>query len=177
MGLDGLTELMRLVRRAYVESELARPYAAEMVDSLLRQVLIQIYRYTEHNQVKEAASSPSTSQSASIAQAIEYIHLHLDQPIKIDEVAAVSGYSEPHFRRIFKMHTQMSPSEYIREARVRRAQVLLNTGHFSVGEVSKAVGYTDQFHFSRMFKAVVGKPPRFVLELTATVVADREMGT
>jgi AraC-like DNA-binding protein len=44
--------------------------------------------------------------------------------------------------------------------RLRRALVLLSRGSMSVREVALAVGYVDQYHFSRRFRETFDLSPR-----------------
>lgn len=44
-----------------------------------------------------------------IARAIEYLSSHLNEPVKIEELAAQAGMSRAVFHRKFKQTTAMSP--------------------------------------------------------------------
>lgn len=165
VGLPKMNELLSILRQANAEAELGRPGSREMVDALLRQFLIILYRTADEQRAQECripqfGPDGVDVHSTTLNHALEYIHLHLDRPIYISQVARACGYSEPHLRRLFRKHVAMTPTEYITKARIERAQRLLHTNQFTVSQVSAAVGFTDPFHFSRKFKSVVCVPPR-----------------
>jgi AraC family transcriptional regulator len=50
-------------------------------------------------------------------------------------------------------------SEYVRRARVARAQNLLRHASLGITEIALACGFADQSHFTRAFSRVTGMPP------------------
>ena len=60
-----------------------------------------------------------------IKAAIDYIEQHLDQEIRVDNVAAAAGFSKYHFQRIFKSKTGLAVYEYIQKRRLAQAAALL----------------------------------------------------
>jgi len=77
-------------------------------------------------------------------------------------MASYCGLSEVHFRRLFAQETGMPPKLYLDQAKMDKAAELLLNG-FSASQVSSLLGYADQFHFSRRFKAIKGVSPRHFL--------------
>ncbi len=80
-------------------------------------------------------------------------------------MAAFCNLSEVHFRRVFAQETGMPPKLYLDQAKMDKAAELLKNG-FSANQIASLLGYADQFHFSRRFKAIKGVSPRnFLLGL------------
>ncbi len=77
----------------------------------------------------------------------------------IAELAAMCGMSETHFRRVFRRMFGCSPTEYRISKRILRARDLLNTGQYTVSEISCATGFSDPSYFSRVFRAHTGMSP------------------
>jgi AraC family transcriptional regulator len=76
-------------------------------------------------------------------------------------MAAVAHLSPYHFARQFKAATGLPPHQYVLARRIERAQQLLRDGDdLSLSEVAAGAGFSDQSHFSRHFKRVVGTTPR-----------------
>jgi transcriptional regulator GlxA family with amidase domain len=87
------------------------------------------------------------------------------QPLTLGALAREAGLSPPHFMRVFKAATGMSPHAYTIQSRVRRARSLLRQGE-SVASAAVAAGFTDQSHLTRHFKATFGfTPGRYAAEI------------
>jgi AraC-like DNA-binding protein len=52
-----------------------------------------------------------------------------------------------------------APARFLLLLKLRRAEEMLRYRGLSVKEVSDALGFSNPFHFSRVFKRVVGVPP------------------
>lgn len=81
------------------------------------------------------------------------------RPIRVAEIAAALNISPSHLRHLFRQEAGTSPTHYRRLLRLRKAKELLETSFLSVKEVMLAVGFKDESHFVRDFKAVYGKRP------------------
>lgn len=79
--------------------------------------------------------------------------------IAISDLAAVCGFSETHFRRLFQKTFHCSPTEYRLNKRLLHAKELLLSGELTINEISTIVGFEDANYFSRIFKLHVGMPP------------------
>ncbi|AZN43908.1 helix-turn-helix transcriptional regulator [Paenibacillus albus] len=66
-----------------------------------------------------------------------------------------SGFFAVQFRK----QIGVSPIDYLLRFRIRRATELLLTKRYSVRDAAKAVGYSDPYYFSRMFKKHIGVAP------------------
>jgi len=75
------------------------------------------------------------------------------------ELASMLKLSLGHFVRLFRHHQKMSPREFVIQARMDRAKVLLKTTTLNISEISDATGYRDVYHFSRQFRQKVGSSP------------------
>ena len=80
--------------------------------------------------------------------------------IQVQNLCSELGISRKHLGAMFKRMLGMSPKSYARLERFRAGLAMLQTGeHSSPAAVAAELGFTDQGHFSRDFKAFTGEPP------------------
>lgn len=64
----------------------------------------------------------------------------------------------------------MSPVEYIKSIRMKKAAMLLQQRKFTVSEIMYMVGYSNASYFSKCFQGVFGKTPNNTLQKTEKAV-------
>ena len=112
-------------------------------------------------EVSTAEISLQTDQSYStIAKAMSFIEAHLANPITLEEVAAVSGYSRTYFSRLFKEIVGITFKDYLERERIELASDLLENEKMNITEISYAVGFNSFSSFWRAFKKLKGTSPR-----------------
>jgi len=94
-----------------------------------------------------------------ILPALELIENQLDATLKVDALAAACSLSRNAFSRLFKQVVGASPLRYINRKRLEIAMSKLVYGDLSIAEIAKSVGFCDQFHFSKTFRAETGESP------------------
>jgi AraC family transcriptional regulator len=95
-----------------------------------------------------------------LRRVIAYIDARIGDNISLEDLASVAGVSRFHFHRQFKKSLGVTPHDYILRARIERAKGLLIESDLTVGEVSGAVGFVDQSHFSHTFRRLTAMTPR-----------------
>lgn len=90
---------------------------------------------------------------------IEYVQEDMTKEFDYNAFARANGYSPNYFRKIFKDAMHVTPWEYVKQVRLRKARQLLREGILSVREVAAGVGFEDTFYFSKFFKKEVGCSP------------------
>ncbi|MBE6653890.1 MAG: helix-turn-helix transcriptional regulator [Ruminococcaceae bacterium] len=96
---------------------------------------------------------------APLSDVLSYIGAHLAENIMQETLAGIAGLSPDSFYREFKKVIGHSPKDYIIAERLRRARAMFVLTELSVGEVSAAVGYENQFYFSGLFSKKYGISP------------------
>ena len=99
-----------------------------------------------------------TAMSIGIDAVRDYIHDNVTTPIRLSTLARIAGVSPYHLIRVFGRAFGVSPYAYVKQLRVVHAQRMLRRG-ISATEVAFAVGFSDQSHLNRAFKAMVGVTP------------------
>ena len=102
-----------------------------------------------------------TYSSEEIAHLIKlYIKENYTQDISFDVIAQNFNFNSSYLSKIFTKHIGENPSKYIMSLRINKAKYLLKSNKdLSIKDIGEAVGYSNQFYFSRIFKTIVGKSP------------------
>jgi len=98
----------------------------------------------------------------------QYIREHINEPLNRDVLAAVAGFSVPHFHRIFTTHMGENISNYVRRVRLERAGRKLRMGAVDITEVALAAGYDTHAAFGKAFKQQYGLSPSEFRQLTCS---------
>ena len=89
----------------------------------------------------------------------EYLADNYAEKVSLERLAEVAGLSRYHLLRRFKQALGLPPHAWQIQQRVHRAQRLLASG-VPIVDTALATGFTDQSHFSNVFKQIVGATPR-----------------
>ena len=100
-----------------------------------------------------------TPQYAKIRPAVQYLHEHYTETVKIARPAALCGYSEAHFYTLFQSLMQVSPITYKTNLLVQRAMRELLETNDSLDTVATRLGFSSANYFSRVFSKTVKKTP------------------
>jgi len=104
-----------------------------------------------------------------VADVIKYIRQHIHEPIDRETLAAVAGFSVPHFHRVFTAQVGESAISYVRRLRLERAARKLRMGAVDITEVALAAGYDSHAAFSKAFKQQFGLSPSEFRQLNCWV--------
>ncbi|MGE6784089.1 helix-turn-helix domain-containing protein [Ensifer adhaerens] len=94
-----------------------------------------------------------------LRRAVDYIDENWGRNIRLEELASLAGLSQSHFSHAFKASTGMAPHQWQTNARIERAKQLLLKNESSLTAVAAETGFSDQAHFTRVFRKVVGATP------------------
>jgi AraC-like DNA-binding protein len=83
----------------------------------------------------------------------------LAQGIELEAVARDAGLSRPHFFKLFRENTGLTPALYANTMRVERALDRLMGSPASVTDIGYELGFSSQSHFTHFFSAHVGIAP------------------
>lgn len=120
--------------------------------TLFYQLIYELTRQLREQTVKIIPADPAE-------QALRYIHEHYAEPLTLDKLASMLDCSPSHLSRIFKQRASCSPIEYMIRLRVGKARHLLIHTDASLQDIAAAIGYSDVYYFSRIFKKQSGLSP------------------
>ncbi|MBQ4159988.1 MAG: helix-turn-helix transcriptional regulator, partial [Clostridia bacterium] len=91
-----------------------------------------------------------------IEKALEIIHQDYAEPLSIDAVSHICGYSKSNFCTIFKNITGATFHSALNQQRIEIACLHLQSSDLTIEEISEKVGFTDTKSFCRVFKKILG---------------------
>lgn len=94
-----------------------------------------------------------------VEKAINYIKCNYSRPVTIQEVADYIGLDRSQLFRLFKLHMDLSPQQYIINFRVAKACELMGSADLSIEEIAHSVGFEYLSYFFRIFKRETGMTP------------------
>lgn len=95
-----------------------------------------------------------------IDKIVQEINGHLEDPnLNVEKLCQEVGLSRAHLNRKMKELFGLTPSEFIRNIRLRKACELLKQGDIDISQIAYSVGFTSQPHFSTAFKRFSGLSP------------------
>ncbi|WP_026902495.1 GlxA family transcriptional regulator [Pedobacter glucosidilyticus] len=94
-----------------------------------------------------------------IKQAQDFIDLHIQEKITIDELADLVKLGRRSFERRFKMATNNSVLAYINRVKMEYAKRSFESSRKNIHEVMYDIGYTDTKAFRTIFKKITGLTP------------------
>ncbi|MFA6403244.1 MAG: AraC family transcriptional regulator [Salinivirgaceae bacterium] len=90
---------------------------------------------------------------------LEFINRGLGGKLTNNSLAGEVNMATNSFTRFFKDQVKMSPQDYIRKERIAKACHLLDHSTHTIDEISEVCGFSDRFHFSKMFKKMKAVSP------------------
>jgi AraC-like DNA-binding protein len=133
--------------------------AANAQSVLVKAALLELFA-TLLQELAGDAADDSTRRPVAIERALEFISLHYrTSGLTLSDVSAAAGLSEDHFGRAFRESVGVTPMRHLRRMRINQSRYLLEHTSLLVEEIAAEVGFTDPFHFSRVFKSETGVSP------------------
>lgn len=94
-----------------------------------------------------------------ISRAIARIRDNHAEPMRINDLARLSGMSASAFHRHFRAVTAMSPLQFQKRIRLQHARSLLVANPGDIAGVGHRVGYDSPSQFTREYRRLFGAPP------------------
>ncbi len=121
------------------------------------QLLVQVY--TAYLQRAKDQALPPPAWTTQLRELIQD-HLDTNLSLRLTEVADTVQVNPSYLSREFARYfDNLSFGEYIRKLRIEKALQLLDSTAYSLGEIAYLTGFSDQSHFTRIFKQHIGLSP------------------
>lgn len=125
-------------------------------ESLLFSVLEQMVR--RHADARDGKPVGRHKEKRAVKTALEYLDAHFVDNVRLSELSSMANLSEFHLLRLFRAVVGLPPHAYLIQKRIDYARSLLSR-QLPILQVGLETGFTDQSHFTRWFKKIVGITP------------------
>ncbi|MDE5953819.1 MAG: helix-turn-helix domain-containing protein [Duncaniella sp.] len=145
---------------------IGKPFIVEelqaMVDNLIDNRLRLKGKFSGTQQQDGKIETPDLkgNDKVLIDKIVSEIDSHLDDPnLNVEKLCQEVGLSRAHLNRKMKELFGLTPSEFIRNVRLRKACELLRQPDIDISQIAYSVGFSSQPHFSTAFKRFTGISP------------------
>ena len=94
-----------------------------------------------------------------LIEAAALMESNIEEPLALDEIAALVGVSRRQIERLFKRYVGEVPTKYYLDMRLRRARTLLLQTAMSIMDIAVACGFQSPPHFSKCYRNLFGHTP------------------
>ena len=146
------------------DAYLTKPFSAELLVSRIYNLLSSRRKlrnlFDDKLENAPADVKLTTQDKLFMDQLKEAINQSMANPnLKMDELGEQLGISRVQLYRKVKTLTGLSPVELLRQMRLQKGKILLNTTTKTVAEIAYEVGFSSSSYFSNCFKKQFGKLP------------------
>ena len=147
--LDAAARMLRLIDR---------PADAPVLAPLIEQeILWHVLSGPQGDALRQIGLADSDL--SHVSRAIAWIRDNYAEPMRIDDLARLSGMSASAFHRHFRAVTAMSPLQFQKRIRLQQARSLLVAHPGDIAGVGHLVGYDSPSQFNREYRRMFGAPP------------------
>jgi len=94
-----------------------------------------------------------------LIKAVNFALKNLDKNLHINDLAKAASCCESYLTKIFRQYLKINPHKWLEEQKMRYAAFQLQLSRKKIYEISDELGYSDPFHFTKVFKRVKGISP------------------
>ena len=149
--------MTQFMREALMLQTMPFSTSQEMLKAL---ALLMLWRYIGEGE--HALLPASSSPPALLVQAQQFILMHLQEPITLQQIAQASAVSPFHLIRLFQKHLSLTPIAYLWQQRIAEGIKLLEQTGLPIGTIASQCGFQSRYHFSRRIRQETGSTPQEV---------------
>lgn len=152
VNTKGDLRLLELFKLCATEFKGYNPYREELLSTMLREIILRMSAHRNEHITQKV--------SARTERMVDYIRNNLNKKIDRHDLSKNFLLSPEHINYLFKKELNMTPTQCQNRERILLASRKLQEGCLNVSQVAHLVGFADEFYFSRVFKKIMGFPPK-----------------
>ena len=160
-------DLFYLNNRRWVQSifeqllecaELDRVSGHRLAQQLFKLLLVRLAADRQQLKTSQAYSNET------FARCWDFIHNHFLEVHTMKEITSACNIDGTYLTRLFRRFAQETPYQLLTRLKISYSTDLLLSANLTVKDLGQRVGYQDPYHFSRVFKRVIGLAPTSYVE-------------
>lgn len=146
-----------MFRKMEAEFYSANPFKEDLLEGYVKEFLIWLHRSMKDLPVTRTFPSSILNK---MTTARRTILSSSEKNWTLEEMAALVPFSPSRFHSLYKMLFGTTPTKDLIDMRISLAKSLLRSNQdMTLVETAEKLGYNDQYHFIRQFKAATGQTP------------------
>lgn len=160
-GLQAQLDGLKIGADEYI----AKPYSADYLDARIENLLLNRRKiqeaYKQSPETKVEAIAHSKADEEFLNKLVEAIHSRLDEvDLDVDTLAVMMNMSRATLYRKVKSISELTPNDFIRLIRLKKAAELLREKEYRINEIAFIVGFSSSSYFSKCFYKQFGVLPK-----------------
>lgn len=150
--------------KAGADSYISKPFNFEVLLARIKMLFEQLEKRKEmfHKTIEISPSKITISSldEEFVKKAVEYVERNIDNPdYSVNQLSNDLAMSRTQLYRKFESITGLTPNDFIRSIRLKRAAQLLKDSSYNISEISDIVGFNSIKYFNKYFKEQFGLTP------------------
>ncbi|WP_028551619.1 helix-turn-helix domain-containing protein [Paenibacillus sp. UNC451MF] len=144
------------LRKLHLAVDPRRALRKQMILNDIWQLTCEVWE-GEHQQ--DELARLADSEDTLMNRAAEWLYQHAHIPFGMSELSSLLGLSHVQFTRRFRKSFRMTPSDFVKSLRIRKAAGLLLDTDLTLNQIATSCGYENGFYLSRVFAQNMGMSP------------------
>ena len=159
--LDNKIEGLKTGADAYIEKPFAMPYLLVQIENLLESRIRLRQNFANSPYIATSTMAQNKADEDFLNKMTDIIKQNIEnENFNVDNLAEEMCMSRTSLHRKVKGMTDMTPGDFIRIIRLKRAAELLSEGNYQVSEICMLIGIRSLSYFSKIFQKQFGILPK-----------------
>lgn len=138
---------------------LAQDHGPDVALSVAKRLVVFTQRAGGQSQFSPFLA-PHAEPTSAVVQVQAYVLAHLNGDLTIADLANAANMSQRNFSRVFTREAKVTPAEFVEQARVDAARVMLESTRAPLKTVAWQCGFRDAQHMRSVFNRRLGVTPQ-----------------
>ena len=160
-SLERIIILMKQLQdsdKRYKEASLNR-YLCSAILSEISAQCFQLSNKTKRQVASLVTNNESQRKEQLFNDILDYVSWHIEEKLRISDIAAYFGYNEKYFTTLFKKYAGITLKQHLLQSKMELAKSNLSETNHTISQIAYSLGFSDGHNFSNAFHKVTGLSP------------------